>query len=100
MYKRQRLAKRQQPEVIESKTSSVPSRGSSQAQPFEAVESSPPPFPNQSIESVEPLTPAEHWEALDTQPLPSFPALSQWQEELREIEQECDKDVWESCPYD
>lgn len=100
MYKRQRLTKRQQAEPIESKSSSVPSRASSQAQPLGAVEPSPPHFPHQSIESVEPLTPAEQWSALDTQPLPSFPALSQWQEELREIEQDCDKDVWESCPYD
>ncbi len=100
MYKRPKTIK-QQLEGAEGKTSSsLPSKTSSQAQPPSAVESSDLPFPNQSILFEELPMSTEIWEALYVSPLPNSPTLSEWQQELREIEQECEKDVWESCPYD
>lgn len=103
MYKRQIPTKRQQAKVIESKSSSVPSRASSQAQPPTDIEL-PPPDLEQSIESqsIETSMPAEHYLTdLGAHPLlNNAPQLSQWQDELREIEWELSLDVWQSCPYD
>lgn len=101
MYKRQIPTKCQQSKAIESKTSSVPSRASFQAQPPTDIEL-PPPDLEQSIESVVSSTPAEHYLSdLGAHPfLNNAPQISQWLDELREIRCELDKGVWESCPYD
>ena len=101
MYKRQIPTKRQQAKAVESKSSSVRSRTSSHAQPPIDVEL-PLPSDAQSIESLEKLTPAEHYLSdQDVHPLlNNAPQLSQWQDELREIEWELNLDVWQSCPYD
>ena len=103
MYKRQIPTKRQQAKVTESKPSFVPSRVSSQAQPPTNIEL-PPPDLEQSIESqpIETSMPAEHYLSdLGVHPLlNNAPQLSLWLDELREIEWELDKGVWESCPYD
>ncbi len=99
MYKRPKTVKHQKPEGVESKTSSTPPKISSQAQPNTSVELSEP-LLEQSIAFEEPPTETEAWEALYVPPLPSSPTLTEWQQELREIEWDCEKDVWESCPYD
>ncbi len=99
MYKRPKTVKHQQLEGVESKTPSTPPKPSSLAQPTTSVELSEPLSPEQSIAFEEPPTETEAWEALYVPPLPNSPTLAEWQQELREIEWECDKDVWESCPY-
>lgn len=103
MYKRQIPTKCQQSKAIESKTSSVPSRASFQAQPPTDIEL-PPPDLEQSIESqpIETSMPAEHYlsDLGVHRLLNNAPQLSLWLDELREIEWELDKGVWESCPYD
>ncbi len=100
MYKRPKTVKHQQLESVESKTPSTPPKTSSLAQPTTSVESSELPSLEQSIAFEEPPTRSEAWEALYVPPLPSSPTLAEWQQELREIEWDCDKEVWESCPYD
>ncbi len=100
MYKHRKIVKRQQTEGVESKAPSTPPKTSSLAQPTTSVELSEPPSALQSIAFEEPPTLTETWEALYVPPLPGSPTLAEWQQELREIEWECDKDVWESCPYD
>lgn len=101
MYKRQIPIKPQQPKALESKSSSVPSRASHLAQPPTDAEL-PLPDLEQSIESVVSSTPAEHYLSdLGAHPLLNNAArISQWHSELREIEWELNKAVWESCPYD
>ena len=39
------------------------------------------------------------WSPVDRNPIRYYPAVSYWQDELGEIRQECDEDVWSSCPY-
>lgn len=103
MYKRQNPTKRQQAKAIESKTSFVPPRASSQAQPPTDIELLPPDLePSIESQSIETSMPAEHYLSdLGAHPLlNNAPQLSQWQDELREIEWDLNLDVWESCPYD
>lgn len=70
-------------QIGERKTDSIQPGTSSFAQPAPEAQLSKLLDPEQSIESVELPTPAEHWYALDTKPLPSISTLSQYQEELR-----------------
>ena len=39
------------------------------------------------------------WSPVDRKPIRYYPAVSYWQDELGEIRQECDEDVWSSWPY-
>jgi hypothetical protein len=100
MDKHPKIVKRQRARVIEPKTDFVPTSESSFAQADESVESAEPAVLEQPIESVKPPMLTESWQAIDRKPSLYYPAVSQWLEELREIRQECEKDVWESCPYD
>lgn len=102
MYKRQILTKRQQAKTVESKTSSVPSRASFQAQPTIDIEL-PPPDLEQSIEfqSTETSMPEHYLSDQGVHPLVNNAAkISQWHSQLREIEWDLNLDVWDSCPYD
>lgn len=105
MNKQPKIVKRQQDRVIESKTDSVPTSESSFSKADESVESAEPAVLEQSFKSVEPQLPAGTDSAIDSSPLPYYPAVyspafSVWSEELKEIRYEYDLDVWESCPYD
>ena len=100
MDKHPKIVKRQRARVIEPKADSVPTGESSFAQADKPAESAEPAVLEQPIESVEPPMLTQSWQAIDRKSLLYYPAVSQWLEELREIRQECEKDVWESCPYD
>jgi hypothetical protein len=101
MDKHPKIVRRQRARSIESKTDSVPRSESSFARADESALSAELAEVEQSEKSVEPPMPGESWSAIDRKPSPSYYlAVSQWEDELREIRQEGDKDVWESCPYD
>ncbi len=101
MDEQPKIVKRRRARSIESKTDSVPRNESSFAQADESALSAELAALEQSLESVEQPMPGESWSAIDRKPLPPYyPAVSQWLDELREISQECDRDMWESCPYD
>jgi hypothetical protein len=99
MYNHSRIIRHQKAEDSESKPNPRPSQASSPVQPKDTTQSPKLPEVEQSIESVQLPTLAERWSALDAK-LPISFLDSQWQQELREIEWEHEKDVWESCPYD
>lgn len=108
MYKNPEIVKHQRGKLMEPETNPVLTNASSLAQLSEfadllelrsleqSIEFQEPP----TLESQEPLTAAKHWKAIDRKPLPSIPTLSHWQSELREIQQECEYNIWKSCPYD
>ena len=101
MDEQPKIVKRRRARSIESKTESDMANESSFALPSSDVEPAELAEVEQSSKSVEPPMPGESWSAIDRKPSSSYyPAISQWKEELREIRQEGDKDVWESCPYD
>lgn len=99
MDKHPKIVKRQRAKIIELKIDSMPTIASF-SQADEAAESVEPAELKQSIESIKPPAPTESWSAIDRTPLGYYPAVSQWLEELREIRLDCDKGVWETCPYD
>ncbi|PSB46816.1 hypothetical protein C7B80_11600 [Cyanosarcina cf. burmensis CCALA 770] len=93
LLKRQHLQKREksvEAQKLEASSETLPSPPSES--PAEAVWQ---PF----RERAEVPSLPEGWEAIDVQPFNST-SLSQWQQELREIEWEIENEVWESCPYD
>jgi len=94
MNKRPKIVKHQRREVLEETTASV---SPPVASPSESPVASP--AAEFTEESVEVSTSLERWEALYVPP-PNAPGLSEWQQELREIEWEQHKDAWESQPYD
>ena len=101
MDEQPKIVKRRRARSIESHTDSDRATESSFAQASSDFESAELAEVEQSSKSVEPPMPGESWSAIDRQPSPSYyPAVSQWQDELREISQECDQDMWSSCPYD
>lgn len=105
MDKYQKIIKRQRARLIEPHTNSVPTSESYEAGADERVWLAQPADLEQPIQSVESHLSADSWSAIDRKPLPYYstvyyPAVSHWLDELREIRQECDLDVWESCPYD
>lgn len=99
MYNHSRIIRHQKAEVNESKPDLRPSTASSLAETTNAIELQKLPSVEQSIESTQVPTLGEHWEAVDAKLSISF-LDSQWQQELREIEWEHDKEIWESCLYD
>lgn len=101
MDKHPKIVKRQRAGVISSKTDSMATGESYEAGANESALSAQPAHKEQFFESVESHLPADSWSAIDRKPsLSYYPAVSVWLDELREIRQECDLDVWESCPYD
>ncbi len=101
MDEQPKIVKRRRARSIESKTDSDRAAESSFAQADSDVESAELAALEQSSKSVEPPMAGESWSAIDRKSSPSYYlAVSQWEDELREIRQEGDKDVWESCPYD
>lgn len=94
MNKRPKIVKHQRREVVEETAASVLPPVAS---PAESPVASP--AAEFTEESVEVSTSLERWEALYVPP-PNAPGLSEWQQELREIEWEQHKDAWESQPYD
>lgn len=100
-----KIIKRQPARLTEPKIDSTPTSESLEVEASEPAQSAQPAHKQQFFESVEPYLPADSWSAIDRNPLPYYstvyyPAVSHWLDELREIRQECDRDVWESCPYD
>ncbi len=101
MDEQPKIVKRRRARSIESKTESDMANESSFALPDSDVEPTELAALEQSSKFVEPPMPGESWSAIDRKPSSSYyPAISQWKEDLREIRQESDLDVWESCPYD
>ena len=100
MDEQPKIVKRRRARSIESNTDSGRESESSFVQASLDFESAELTEVEQSSKSVEPPMPGESWSAIDRKPSSYYPAISQWKEELREIRQEGDKDVWESCPYD
>ncbi len=101
MDEQPKIVKRRRARMIESKTDSDRVSESSLAGTSSDFESAELAELEQSEKSVEPPMPRESWSAIDRKPSPScYFAVSQWKEELREIRQESDLDVWSSCPYD
>ena len=101
MDEQPKIVKRRRARSIESNTDFDRASESSFAPAFSDVEAAELADLEQSGKIVEPPMPGESWSAIDRKPSSSYyPAISQWKEELREIRQEGDKDVWESCPYD
>ncbi len=100
MDEQPKIVKRRRARSIESITDSNRANESS-VQPDEPALSVELTALEQSIESIEPPMLGENWSAIDRKPSPSYyPAVSLWEDELREIRQEGDRDVWSSCPYD
>lgn len=100
MDEQPKIIKRRRAGITESKTDFTPISESSftEVEPLaQSAESAP---LEQFFEPVEPYLPAESLPPIDRQPLPYYPAVFQWKEELREIRYESDFDVWDSCPYD
>ena len=96
-----KIVKRRRARSIESNTDSGRESESSFVQTSLDFESAELAEVEQSGKFVEPPMSGESWSAIDRKPSSSYyPAISQWKEELREIRQEGDLDVWESCPYD
>lgn len=101
MDKQPKIIKRQRARLTEPHTDSTPTSESSFAGASSNVESAEPTPLEQFFESVEPPMPTESSSAVDRKPsLSYYPAVSQWLDELREIRQEGDQDMWSSCPYD
>jgi hypothetical protein len=101
MDEQPKIVKRRRARSIESKTESDMANESSYALPDSDVEPAELAEVEQSGKFVEPPMPGESWSAIDRKPSSSYyPAISQWKEDLREIRQESDLDVWSSCPYD
>ena len=100
MDEQPKIVKRRRAKSIESKADSDRASESSFVQPDEPALSVKLADQEHSIESVEPPMLTESWSAIDRKPSSYYPAISQWKEDLREIRQEGDKDIWESCPYD
>ena len=101
MDKHPKIIKRQRARLTEPHTGSAPTSESSFALSDQPTLSAEPADQEQFFESMEPSMPTESWSAVDRKPSPSYyPAVSQWLDELREIRQEGDLDVWSSCPYD
>jgi hypothetical protein len=101
MDEQPKIVKRRRARSIESKTESDMANESSFALPNSDVEPAELAEVEQSGKFVEPPMPGESWSAIDRKPSSSYyPAISQWKEDLREIRQESDLDVWSSCPYD
>ncbi len=101
MDEQPKIVKRRRARSIESKTESDMANESSFAGASSDVEPEELAELEQSGKFVEPPMAGESWSAIDRKPSPSYYlAVSQWEDELREIRQEGDKDVWESCPYD
>ena len=101
MDEQPKIVKRRRARSIESNTDSDKASESSFAQASSDFESAELAEVEQSSKSVEPPMPGESWSAIDRKPSPSYYlAVSQWEDELREIRQEGDLDIWESCPYD
>ena len=100
MDEQPKIVKRRRARSIESITDSNRANESS-VQPNEPALSVELADQEQFFESIAPHSPAESWSAIDRKPSPSYYAtVSQWEDELREIRQEGDRDIWESCPYD
>lgn len=99
MYNYPKIIRHQKAAVSESKPNPRLSKASSSVHSTSATELPELPEVEQSIESVPMTTLAERWLALDAK-LSISSLDAQWQQELREIEWEHEKDVWESCPYD
>lgn len=101
MDKHPKIIKRRRTRIIEPKADSMPIGESSVELADEPVESAEPAVLEQTIESLEALTPVEDCSASNAYPSPCIiPQFSQWHSELREIEWDLSKDIWESCPYD
>ena len=101
MDEQPKIVKRRRARSIESNTEEDRASESSFAQASSDVEPAELADLEQSGKFVEPPMAGESWSAIDRKPSPSYYlAVSQWEDELREIRQEGDKDVWESCPYD
>lgn len=101
MDEQPKIVKRRRARSIESNSHSGRESESSFVQTSLDFESAELGEVEQSSKSVEPPMPGESWSAIDRKPSPSYYlAVSQWEDELREIRQEGDLDVWESCPYD
>lgn len=100
MDKHPKIIKHQCAGVISSKTDSMPTGKSYEAGANESVESAQPAVQEQFFESVESHLSADSCSEIDRKPSSYYPAVSMWLDELREIRQESDLDVWESCPYD
>ena len=100
MDKHPKIVKRQRARLTQPHIDCTPTSESSFAGASSDVESAEPTPLEQFFESVEPPMPTESSSAVDRKPIRYYPAVSYWQDELREIRQECDEDLWESCPYD
>lgn len=100
MEKHPKIIKRQRARLTEPKIDSTPMSESSFTGAEPPAQSAEPAPLEQFFESMEPYSPTESLPAVDRQPLPYYPAVFQWKEELREIRYESDFDVWDSCPYD
>ena len=100
MDEQPRIVKRRRARNIESQTDSDRATESSFALPDSDVKPAELADLEQSGQFVEPPMPGESCSAIDRKPSSYYPAISQWQDELREIRQECDQDMWSSCPYD
>ncbi len=101
MDEQPKIVKRRRARSIESNTDSDKASESSFAQASSDVEPAELADLEQSGKFVQPPMPGESWSAIDRKPSSSYyPAISQWKEELREIRQESDLDIWSSCPYD
>ena len=101
MDEQPKIVKRRRARSIASNADSGRESESSFAQASSDVEPEELAELEQSGKFVEPPMAGESWSAIDRKPSPSYYlAVSQWEDELREIRQEGDKDVWESCPYD
>ena len=101
MDKHPKIVKRQRARLTQPHIDCTPTSESSFAGASSDVEPEELAELEQSGKFVEPPMAGESWSAIDRKPSPSYYlAVSQWEDELREIRQEGDKDVWESCPYD
>ncbi len=100
MEKQPKIIKRRRAGITEPHTDSTPTSQSSFTRVELPAESAEPAPLEQFFESSQPHLPIESLPAIDRQPLPYYPAIFQWKEELREIRYESDFDVWDSCPYD
>ena len=99
MEKQPKIIKRRRAGITEPHTDSTPTSQSSFTRVEPPAESAEPAPLEQFFESSQPHLPIESLPAIDRQPLLYYPAVSYWQDELGEIRQECDEDVWSSCPY-